>query len=103
MTTRPLHVLLIDPDDTSAERVCAFLEGSGDEFVVDRVTRLSAGLERVAHGGVDAILLDVALPDSDGLVSFERMYAFAPDVPIVVLTQVDDEELALGSVQGGAQ
>lgn len=103
MTTRPLHVLLIDPEDHSAERVAGFLEDPDGGFVVERVTGLSAGLERLAHGEVDVILLDLDLPDSDGLVSFERVSAFAPEVPAVVLTQVDDEGLALESVQGGAQ
>ena len=103
MTTRPLHVLLIDPEDTSAERVAGFLGDPDGGFVIERVPRLSSGLERLAHGEVDVILLDLDLPDSGGLVSFERISAFAPEVPIVVLTQVDDERLALESVQGGAQ
>ena len=103
MTTRPLHVLLVDPEDASAERVAGFLEGPDDGFVIERVSRLAGGLERLAHGEVDVILLDLELPDSDGLVSFERIAAFAPEVPIVVLTEIDDESVALESVQGGAQ
>lgn len=103
MTTRPLHVLLIDPDDSSAERVRGFLEAPDDGFVIERVDRLASGLERLAHGEVDAILLELELPDSEGFMSFERIVAFAPDVPVVVLTEVDDEALALESVQGGAQ
>ena len=43
------------------------------------------------------------LPDSEEIVTFERTYAFAPDVPIVVLTSVDDEGVAIATVQGGAQ
>ncbi len=54
-------------------------------------------------GGIDAVLLDLQLPDSEGIVTFERTYAFAPDVPIVVLTEMDDEEVAIATVQGGAQ
>jgi diguanylate cyclase (GGDEF)-like protein len=103
LTTRPLHVLLIDPDDSSAERVRGFLGGRDDGFVIERVPRLSTALERLAHGEVDVILLDLELPDSEGLVSFERISAFAPDVPILVLTEVDDDSIALESVQGGAQ
>jgi diguanylate cyclase (GGDEF)-like protein len=103
LTTRPLHVLLIDPDDASAQRVRGFLEAPDDGFVIERVARLTSGLERLAHGEVDAILLELELPDSEGFMSFERIVAFAPDVPVVVLTEVDDEGLALESVQGGAQ
>ena len=43
------------------------------------------------------------LPDSEGIVTFERTYVFAPDVPIIVLTEVDDESVAMATVQGGAQ
>lgn len=103
MTTRPLHVLLIDPDDSSAERVRGFLEGPDDGFVIERVARLTSALERLAHGEVDVILLELELPDSEGSMSFERIVAFAPDVPVVVLSEIDDEGLALESVQGGAQ
>ena len=103
LTTRPLHVLLIDPDDASAERISGFLEAPDGGFLLERVPRLTTGLERLGHGQVDVILLDLDLPDSEGLVSLERAAAFAPDVPIVVLTRVDDEGLALESVQGGAQ
>ena len=48
---------------------------------------LAVALERLlSSGGVDAVILDPDLPDSQGIVSFERMYAFAPNVPVVVLT-----------------
>lgn len=64
---------------------------------------LTAGLERLSQGGIDAVLLDLMLHDSEGIVTFERTYAFAPDVPIVVMTEVDDESVAIATVQGGAQ
>lgn len=103
MSTRPLHVLLVEPDEASAQRIRGFLGEPHGRFQVDHVRELQEGLAHLSNGGVDVILLDLDLPDSQGLVTFERMYAFVPDVPIVVLTKVDDEELALGSVQGGAQ
>jgi diguanylate cyclase (GGDEF)-like protein len=60
-------------------------------------------LERLAGGGVDAVILDPDLPDSQGIVTFERMYAFAPDVPVIVLTNNGEDDLAVRAVQGGAQ
>ncbi len=47
--------------------------------------------------------MDLDLPDSEDLGTFERAYAFAPDVPIVVLTGMEDEEMALDMVKSGAQ
>ncbi len=64
---------------------------------------LAGALERLSGGGVDAVILDPDLPDSQGIVSFERMYAFAPDVPVIVLTNEGEDALAVRAVQGGAQ
>ncbi len=75
------------------------------EFQVELewASQLSSALERLSEGGVDLLLLDLNLPDSEGIATFERAYAFAPGVPIVVLTDLDDEEVALSTVKGGAQ
>lgn len=74
-----------------------------DEVSLEQVEDLSSALERLSQGGVDLILLDLNLPDSQGLLTFERIYAFASDVPVVVLTELADEEVGLKTVRGGAQ
>lgn len=102
MSNRPIHILFVEPEDAPASQVVGFLEAV-DGFTCDRVSRLSEALERLSSGGVDVVLLDLELPDSDGLVTFERTCAFAPTVPIVVLTGIDDEDMALAAMQGGAQ
>jgi DNA-binding NarL/FixJ family response regulator len=65
--------------------------------------RLTIGLNRLAQGGIDAILLDLGLPDSQGLNTFEKTYAVAPKVPILILTANDNDALALEAVSKGAQ
>ena len=65
--------------------------------------RLSAGLEELSTGKVDVVLLDLSLPDSHGLETFTTAQSRAPDVPIILLTGLDDEELAVQAVQKGAQ
>lgn len=65
--------------------------------------RLTIGLNRLAQGGIDAILLDLGLPDSQGLNTFEKTYAVAPKEPILILTSNDDDSLALDAVRRGAQ
>lgn len=97
----PIHVLMVEPDPEVARSVAATLPAGA--FSVEVTGELNQALERLGSGGLDAVLLNPDLPDSQGLVSFERMYAFAPDVPIVVLSEREDDELALGTVQGGAQ
>lgn len=104
VTHRPLSVLLVEEEDHRRESVREMLrDAEKPRIELEAVGYLSDALERLSEGGVDLILLDLDLPDSQGLVTFERLHAFTPDVPIVVLTDLDDEDLALSTVQGGAQ
>jgi len=102
---RPIKVLLVESDreylDELRGRLGDVRSGSGIDL--EWVGELSQALARLTQGGIDAVLLDLELPDSEGMVTFERMYAFAPDVPIIVLTDIADEEVAMSTVQGGAQ
>ena len=101
---RPIHVLLVehDPEDLDELRR-AVAELRGGKVEIEWVSELAPALERLTQGGIDAVLLDLMLPDSEDMVTFERTWAFAPNVPIVVMTSLDDEDLALATVQGGAQ
>jgi len=67
------------------------------------VTRLAAALTRLADGGTDLVLLDLGLPDSQGLATLHALRNVAADVPIIVLTGNDDEELAVAAAREGAQ
>ena len=70
---------------------------------LERVDRLSKGIDRLAEGGIDAVLLDLGLPDSQGLNTFEKIHAVAQKVPILILTAFKDDALALEAVRRGAQ
>jgi len=102
---RPIKVLLVESDRDRLDELRTQLGDvrAGQDIEMDWAGELSQALARLARGGIDAVLLDLELPDSAGLVSFERMFAFAPDVPIIVLTEVNDESLGVTTVQGGAQ
>jgi diguanylate cyclase (GGDEF)-like protein len=106
-SARPLSVLLVEGDPAGAERLRVMLEQSGGmdelEMRVEQATHLDGALERLAAGGIDVVLLDLELPDSEGLTTFERASAFSPDVPFIIVTDVADDRLAVGTVQGGAQ
>ncbi|HSW31521.1 MAG TPA: diguanylate cyclase [Longimicrobiales bacterium] len=105
MRQRPIKVLLVESDreflEELRERLGEVRSGSGIEL--DWAGSVSEALARMNEGGIDLVLLDLELPDSHGMVTFERTYAFAPDTPVIVLTQEDDESLAMSTVQGGAQ
>ncbi len=102
--TKPVHVLLIEDSPEEAELIQVMLAQSRREVLqVHHVSRLADGLARLTSHPTDVVLLDFSLPDSSGLVSFERARKIAPHVPIVILTNLDDEEMALAAVREGAQ
>src|ERR1700675_420987 len=67
------------------------------------VNSMSAAEKHLAEHAVDIILLDLLLPDAEGLGAVRRAHAAAPRVPLVVLTGFDDESLAVQALQEGAQ
>ena len=99
-----LRVLLIEDNHVEAALIKMMLDRAEDtSFEVEHTLKLSAGLERLAAGGIDMILLDLSLPDSDGFETFARVHAQAPRVPIVIMTGLDDEKVAVQAVRKGAQ
>ena len=72
-------------------------------FVLECTTLLSEGLERLSRNGVAAVLLDLNLPDSQGVATFEQVWRAAPHVPILVITSPDDQDIARQAVKRGAQ
>lgn len=71
-------------------------------FELHHVNRLDAAMAAVREA-FDVVLLDLTLPDSTGLETFHRLHALAPEVPVLVLTGLDDEEGAVRAVREGAQ
>src|SRR6185295_8104059 len=85
-----LKVLLIEDNPGDARWIQLMLAEAGREFFeLERADRLSSGLERLAAGGIGMVLLDLSLPDSQGLETFARLHAEAPAVPIIVMSGLD--------------
>ena len=104
MSDSAIRVLLVEDNPADARLVRERLaEATGGPFQVDCVDRLGAGVGRLADGGVDVLLLDLGLPDSQGLATFSKLHARQPAVPVVVLSGAADEQLAIQAVQAGAQ
>src|ERR1700682_2641804 len=97
-------VLLIAADADAAARVLGELGSVTEErFQVEWVTELSRGIERACDGGVRAVVLDLNLPDSKGVETFDKLFQAAPGVQILVLSEADTEGEARKAVQRGAQ
>jgi len=77
-------------------------EGFGVENI-EHVDRLAKARTRLAEGTVDAVLLDLGLPDSQGLATFEKVHSAAPRVPVVILTGLKDATQGVEAVRKGAQ
>lgn len=97
--------LLVEDNPGDARLLKEMLrEAGGTPFsLTETATSMAAALERLDAGGVDLVLLDLSLPDSHGLDSFHAVHSRAPHIPIIVLSGVDDEEMALKTVHAGAQ
>jgi diguanylate cyclase (GGDEF)-like protein len=114
MVTSPIQpsgvrVLLIDPDATQRtliERALRSRRPLGAErydFEIEQETTLAGGLARLGRGDVDAVFLELAQPDSRGTETLERVRESFPDIPVIVLTALEDEQLGLRAVAAGAQ
>lgn len=104
-TTEPRNrILLIESNPVHAKAILEALEVSGQgRYDVEWVTHLTGGLERLSRGGLEAILTELFLPDSQGIETLDRLLPVAPDIPVLVLGAAHDAEIAAQSVQRGAQ
>ncbi len=104
MNDKKQKVLLIEDSPAVARLIRKMLTSERYAlFDLEVASKLSSGLERLADGGIDAVLLDLGLPDSQGLDTLGRVCAEAPGMPVVVLTGLDDEKLGFQAVKMGAQ
>jgi signal transduction histidine kinase/HPt (histidine-containing phosphotransfer) domain-containing protein len=104
MDREAINLLLIDDSPTDARLIRELLSESRHvQFCIRCVETLADGIARLGDGGVDVVLSDLGLPDSHGLETFHRCNEAAPALPIVVLTDLDDETVAFEAVHAGAQ
>jgi len=104
MSVPLIQILLVEdsvPDATLLRETLA--QAAPGQFAVTTVDSLAAARECLRQKNYDVILADLGLPDSHGAASFERLRQHAPVTPIIVLTGLNDEELAVRIVNAGAQ
>ncbi len=102
--TESIHVLLIEDSEIDATFVTGLLRSNSQlAFQVDHAPRLADALEMLHATDYDVTMLDLCLPDANGLESFEQIRAIDARLPIVVFTGIDDEDLAQRAIESGAQ
>lgn len=102
--TTSLKVLLVEDNPGDVRLVRELLHQVGSVPIeVQHVERLAQAIRHIRDDGFSAIVLDLSLPDSQGLATFTRAYTQAARAPIVVLTGLQDEEVGVRAVREGAQ
>ncbi len=104
MAQGPTRILLVEDDPGDVLLLCELLKDAEPaNFSVERTERLEEAAQRAAAGGFDIVLLDVSLPDAQGLDGVSRLRQKSPDVPILVLTGLNDPSFAAAAGRAGAQ
>ena len=101
--TSNLRILLVEDNPEDARLTGEMLAGICGDVPVKIATSLDQARDRLREDGVDVVLFALRLPDGWDSATFEGLRASWPDVPVVVLSGIDDEAIALKAVQGGAQ
>ena len=109
----PQNILLIQSDPTAAKSIQqALIYSDEGPFKVEWVRTRAEGLERLtrlgkqqgnAPNGIAAVLVDLFLPDSEGIETFDRLFGVAPQIPFLVLVTSRGKAIAKLAVQRGAQ
>ena len=95
-----IRVLYVEDDLVDVELVKRLL---GKEFELAAVASLAAAFESLDSGKFDIVLLDLGLPDSAGLATYQRLQDAGYEYPVVILTGEDNEEIGLQAVASGAE
>ena len=99
----PTTVLLVEDEPAEARLIQSRLADAGDgTFRVEWVTQLDDALERLGKTGIDVVILDLTLPDGQGLAAFDQVFEAAPNALILILSRACDEAVARQAVQRGA-
>ena len=102
--SKRLEILLVEDNPNDAQLLMESLRTEvGHEIEIDCVQNLKTALERLSGSRYDVILLELTLPDSTGMLSLIKLRKYSTDIPIIILTGLDDKDVALSCVKYGAQ
>lgn len=97
-------VFMIDDDLAQISVIRVLLQSVCDrDYRLQHACTLKSAIEHLEDTNIDVVLLDLNLPDSFGRATFDAVMAARPDLPIIILSGIDDEELSVDLVKNGAQ
>ncbi|MCK5707354.1 MAG: response regulator [Candidatus Aureabacteria bacterium] len=104
MDNKPIQILLVEDSNLDARILRKLLtDAKNIEVNITHVISLKEAIEILKNNNFDIVLLDFVLPDASGIEAFIWLYAQSPEIPIIVLTGLDDEQLAVKAIRKGAQ
>ena len=103
MEEKPLKILLVEDNPGDVYLIQELLRSSGLPIGIERASTLGDAIKMAGSQNFDAILLDLGLPDSFGVDTLRKFQAIKINAPVIVLTGLDDEEIAITTVKEGAQ
>lgn len=103
MDEKPLNILVVEDNPGDVYLIQELLRTSGLQFIIERATSLADAIKLTGSHDFDVVLLDLGLPDSFGLDTLRNFKAAKIKAPVIVLTGLDDEEIAITTVKEGAQ
>jgi len=103
MTQAATRILLVEDNVPDARLIAELLRESGEPLAVAHCACLAEAEAYLRSSPPEAVLLDLSLPDSHGLPTIERILTAAPALPVLVLTGLEDEQLAAEAIDKGAE
>lgn len=103
MDKEKIKVLLVEDNPGDARLIREMFSDFEDMFSVECIDRLSEAMIHLSDANIDVVLLDLGLPDSQGLDTYIRVHNKKPIIPVVVLTGLNDEAIGIKAMQEGAQ
>ncbi len=103
MRTDPISILLVEDDEDDYILTSYLLKDAVPPFTIDWKTTLESGLTALSQNTYDIAILDMSLPDSTGWETFRFFHAKLPSLPVILMTGLEDNELAIKAVHAGAQ
>ncbi|MFV2061108.1 MAG: EAL domain-containing protein [Gammaproteobacteria bacterium] len=102
--SKQIDVILVDDNPGDVRRINTFLSKSNNEqFSLTTFARITDAIEELSKNSYNVMLLDLSLPDGSGIRILNKAHQVVPDMPIIIITNEEDDELAIKAVQSGAQ
>jgi PAS domain S-box-containing protein len=98
-----IKLLIVEDNEADVRLLNAYLNEVAESFKLSSTETVKGAIESLIDVNYDIVLLDLGLPDSSGFETFEKIFKHAENIPIIILTGLNDEELAAKAVSNGAQ